>query len=142
MKDDDSIEAKAAHASESRGRFARGAYVTAGTLFLGLGIIGIALPVLPTTPFLLLAAFCYSRGSKRFHDWLLNHRLFGRYIGDYLEGRGIPVRTKVFVLSLLWATILISAFFFMKWWVIRLVLLVVAVSVSIHIIGIKTKIRE
>ncbi len=86
-------------------RLVRGLLMVGGTFFLVLGLIGIALPILPTTPFLLLAAFCYARSSKRFYDWLLNHRWFGEYIRDYQEGRGIPLKAKVMGLSLLWFTI-------------------------------------
>jgi uncharacterized membrane protein YbaN (DUF454 family) len=64
--------------------------VIAGTLFVGLGIIGIFIPVLPTTPFLLLAAACYARSSRKFHEWLLNNRWFGDYIRNYLQGKGFP----------------------------------------------------
>ena len=78
----------------------------AGTFFLGLGITGIVLPVLPTTPFLLLAAVCYSRGSNRFYNWLTHNKLFGKYIRDYRRGKGISIRAKVFTISLLWATII------------------------------------
>jgi len=79
-------------------------------LFLGLGIIGIFLPILPTTPFLLLAAACYARSSKRFYDWLIGNKWLGTYIRNYMEGKGIPLKVKVFTTSLLWITILFSVF--------------------------------
>jgi uncharacterized membrane protein YbaN (DUF454 family) len=118
----------------------RGAFIAAGTISLALGIIGIILPILPTTPFLLLAAYCYSRGSKKFHDWLLNHRLFGKYIRDWMEGRGIPRRTKAFAIGLLWITILISIFLFVDVIWVEVVMLAVAIIVSAHIIRIKSKV--
>src|SRR3989337_3676982 len=83
-------------------KFKRGFFVIVGTVFLGLGVLGIALPVLPTTPFLLLSAACYYKGSKRMHNWLLNNKWFGGYIRNYMEGRGIPLRTKAFAMALLW----------------------------------------
>ncbi|EMR74903.1 hypothetical protein MBGDF03_00701 [Thermoplasmatales archaeon SCGC AB-540-F20] len=80
--------------------------ITAGTVFVGLGIIGIILPILPTTPFLLLAAACYARSSKRFYDWLINNKWIGAYIKNYREGKGVPLKIKVFTISLLWITVL------------------------------------
>jgi len=106
----------------------------AGTISLALGIVGIVLPVLPTTPFLLLTAYCYDRGSERLHTWLMNNRVFGEYIRNYSEGRGIPLRAKVTAISVLWVTICISAYFFMPWLWVRVILVIIAVSVTIHLI--------
>ena len=83
----------------------RAAWVVAGTIALLLGILGVFLPLLPTTPFLLLASACYLRGSKRLHAWLLSHGRLGQYIRDYEEGRGIPMRAKVIALVMMWASI-------------------------------------
>jgi len=69
--------------------------VIAGTVFLGFGLIGIFLPILPTTPFLLLAAACYARGSQRFYNWLMNNKWFGNYIKNYYGGRGVPLKFKI-----------------------------------------------
>jgi hypothetical protein len=77
------------------GNLSKGVLIIAGTSFAGLGILGIFLPLLPTTPFLLLAAACYARSSERFYNWLLNNRWFGHYIRNYLEGKGVPLRVKV-----------------------------------------------
>src|SRR4030043_1140306 len=85
--------------------------IGAGTLSTGLGIIGIFFPILPATPFLLLAAACYMRSSERLHKWLISNRWFGEYIKNYQEGRGIPVKTKVLALSTLWIAIGYSTFF-------------------------------
>ena len=70
-------------------------YVLFGTIFLGLGILGIVLPVLPTTPFLLLAAACYLRGSEKLHKWLIQHKIFGEFIQNYMEGKGIKRKQKI-----------------------------------------------
>jgi uncharacterized membrane protein YbaN (DUF454 family) len=113
--------------------------IVAGTISTAIGIIGIVVPILPTTPFLLLAAACYVRSSERFYRWLLNNRLFGTYIGDYLAGRGMPLRTKVFTLLFLWAAIGISVFAGTQNLVVRIVLALVAISVTLHIIFIKVK---
>ena len=123
-------------------RLFRGAFVFAGTSFLALGIVGIFLPLLPTTPFLLLAAACYARGSKRFYDWLLNNRWFGTYIRNYREGKGIPLKVKALTLALLWGTIIYSAFFVVDELYWRIILLVIAVGVTIHILKTRTLRQE
>ena len=79
-------------------------------LSLVLGIIGIFLPVLPTVPFVLLAAACFSRGSKKMHDWLVRIPFAGKVIGDYEKGRGVSRRTKLTALLMLWTGMTISAF--------------------------------
>lgn len=107
--------------------------IGAGTLSAGLGIVGIVIPVLPTTPFLLLAAACYMRSSERFYRWLINNRIFGAYVRNYIEGRGMPLRIKVFTIALLWLTIGLSMAFAVQDLVIRIVLICVAVGVTTHI---------
>lgn len=83
----------------------RAAYVVAGSLSLVAGIVGIFVPVLPTTPFLLLASACYLRGSERLHRWLLSHGRLGQYIRDFEAGRGIPARAKFVAIVMLWISI-------------------------------------
>jgi hypothetical protein len=83
----------------------RAAWVVAGSISLLLGIIGIFVPVLPTTPFLLLASACFLRGSERMHRWLLSHGRLGKYIRDFEAGRGIPARAKVVAIAMLWISI-------------------------------------
>jgi uncharacterized membrane protein YbaN (DUF454 family) len=122
---------------EKRGFF-RTVLFACGSLSLGLGILGIFLPILPTTPFLILAAILYARSSKRLHYWIMNNRLFGRYIRNYVSGGGIPLSAKVIMLILLWVTIGISAFFVVSNLVLRIILACVAVGVSIHIVTIRT----
>jgi len=102
-------------------------------LFTGLGIIGVFIPILPTTPFLLLAAACYMRSSERFYQWLINNRIFGAYVRNYIEGRGMPVRTKIFTILLLWLTIGFSITFGVQNIVIRIVLICLAIGVTAHI---------
>jgi uncharacterized membrane protein YbaN (DUF454 family) len=112
--------------------------ISLGTICLAIGIVGIFTPVLPTTPFLLLAAACYLRGSQRFHRWLMNNRVFGSYIRNYTEGRRIPTRVKIITLALLWATIGISIWLTANW-IVTIVLLIVAAGVSLHIALIRAK---
>jgi uncharacterized membrane protein YbaN (DUF454 family) len=107
--------------------------IAAGTLCAGLGIIGIFVPILPTTPFLLLAAACYMRSSERFYRWLINNRIFGAYVRNYIEGRGMPIRIKVFTILLLWLTIGLSITFAVQNLVIRIILICIAVGVTVHI---------
>jgi uncharacterized membrane protein YbaN (DUF454 family) len=113
--------------------------IGAGTLSTGLGIIGIFIPILPTTPFLLLAAACYMRSSERFYQWLINNRVFGAYVRNYIEGRGMPVRIKIFTILLLWLTIGLSIIFGVQNIVIRIVLICIAVGVTAHISLIKRR---
>jgi uncharacterized membrane protein YbaN (DUF454 family) len=119
-------------------RMLRGALVGAGTFFLALGIVGIVLPILPTTPFLLLAAACYARGSRRFYDWLLGNRVFGRYIRNYREGRGITFRDKAVSIGLLWLTILLSVLLVVRNLWVKIVLIAIAVGVSTYLLAIRT----
>lgn len=112
--------------------------IISGTLCVALGLMGMVLPVLPTTPFLLLAAICYARSSKRFYDWLLTNRWFGEYIRNYREGKGIPLKQKFFSILLLWLTIGYSAWFVVSSWWVKLILLGIAVAVTIHLTSLKT----
>jgi hypothetical protein len=121
-----------------RGKLLRWTFVAAGTLFLALGVIGIFLPLLPTTPFLLLAAACYARGSQRFYNWLLRNRVLGSYIRNFREGKGIPLRAKAISIAFLWLTIAVSGWFFVTNMYMRIVLLVIAVVVSAHLLSIRT----
>jgi uncharacterized membrane protein YbaN (DUF454 family) len=121
-----------------RGKVTRILLMVAGTIFLALGTIGIVLPILPTTPFLLAAAACYYRSSKRMHQWLLNNRWFGEYIRNYKEGRGLPLKTKIIAVTVLWITIAYSAIFVLDILVVQIILLVIAIAVSTHITRLPT----
>ncbi len=106
-----------------------------GTLSLILGVIGLFLPVLPTTPFLLLTAWLYAKSSQRLYHWLLNNKYFGDYIKRYREGLGIPLKTKIIGVSSLWITILTSAIFFVPLIILKIFLLIVAIAVTYHILS-------
>lgn len=112
--------------------------IACGTLCVALAVIGIVLPVLPTTPFLLLAAFCYARSSRRFYDWLMGNRWFGAYLRNYREGRGIPLRQKLFTLALLWLTIGYAAGFVVPPLWGKLLLLAIAAAVTWHLATVGT----
>jgi len=122
---------------EQRNPALRYILLAVGWLSVALGVIGIFLPVLPTTPFLLLAAACFMRSSKRFYLWLVNHRRLGPWIVDYLEGQGIPLKGKVYAIGLMWLSIGISSYMVPLFWA-RAFMLSSAVLVSLYIIKQKT----
>jgi uncharacterized protein len=81
-----------------------------GLIAVALAILGVFLPLLPTTPFLLLASACFARGSERLHGWLLNNKLFGTALRDFEQGKGMPLKAKIMALVLLWASLAYSIF--------------------------------
>lgn len=95
-------------------RVVRALFLAAGLVFLALGMLGVFLPVLPTTPFLLLAAACFARGSTRFYNWLLNNPVFGPTILEWRRHRSIPWRTKITAIVLMSLTLAVSVFFFVE----------------------------
>ena len=113
----------------------------AGTIFLARGLIGIPLPLLPTTPFLLIAVACYLRGSTRMYNWMMTNRYFGPYLKDYMEGNGLTLRTKTVAVLALWGVIVFSAAFATENAIVRVGLLAVALGVTIHLLTLKTKRR-
>ncbi|MBL7126230.1 MAG: YbaN family protein [Dehalococcoidales bacterium] len=119
------------------GKLKRRLLIAAGTISAAIGIVGIFVPLLPTTPFLLLAAACYLRSSQKFYGWLLNNRFIGAYLRNYLQGKGMPRKIKIITVLLLWVTITCSIIFAVQGLIIRVLLLVVAIGVSIHILLIK-----
>ncbi len=112
--------------------------IIAGTISLGLGLLGIPLPLLPTTPFLLLSAWCFARSSERFYRWLILHPYFGEYIRNYREKGGVTLKVKIFTIALLWVTISSSAIWAVDLWWVRGLLFLIAVGVTTHIASLKT----
>ncbi|TRO47176.1 DUF454 domain-containing protein [Candidatus Bathyarchaeota archaeon] len=126
-------------------KLVRTLWFIAGTICVVLGAIGMVLPILPTTPFLLAAAACYYKSSKKMHNWLLNNRWFGEYIRNYTEGKGLSKKTKITALTVLWTTISLSTVFMLQRLLppmlvlpLQLVMIAVAVAVSIHILRLPT----
>lgn len=113
------------------------AYICLGSVSLVLGLAGIFLPVLPTTPFLLLASYCYMRSSKRMHLWLIHHKLFGPYIYNYITYKAIPRKTKVAAIISLWTALMISMAL-VPLLQIRILLALVGICVTVHLLTLKT----
>ena len=109
-----------------------------GILSLVLGVIGIFLPVLPTTPFLLLSATLFLRSSQKLYEWLLSHPYLGEYIRNFKEHNAIPLRVKIISVSLVWITLLYCAIFVAKVWWMSAMFIAIALGVSIHILKYKT----
>lgn len=120
----------------------KGILIITGTLFIILAIIGVFLPVLPTTPFLLLAAACYFRSSNYLYMRLIGSKTLGQYIRNYYSGRGMPLKMKRIILFLLWTSILYSALTLDCMFYIRFILLAIAFGVSCHILSLKTLEQE
>ncbi len=106
--------------------------LTIGGVSLVLGVIGIFLPLMPTTPFLLLTAACYVRSSPRFYNWLVSHPLLSKYLLAYLDGNGIPRKAKIFTTLPLWVSLLFSCYLVPIWWV-RAGLIAIGIGVTIHV---------
>lgn len=119
-------------------RAKKAALAACGMAAIGLGTVGIFLPLLPTTPFLLLAAACFFRSSDRLYNWLIRHKWLGRYIRQYREQRAISRQTKLATLVLLWGTLAFSALAVAKAVWLRILLLLVGAGVTIHVLSMKT----
>lgn len=116
-------------------------YGSFGFLFLTLGIIGIFFPVLPTTPFMLLASFFFLRSSERMHRWIMNHRVFGPPVKNYMENRSMKKSTKVKAISTLWLSLGLSLYLVKNIYV-DILLIVIGISVSLYLLSLKTAIDD
>ncbi len=103
-----------------------------------IGILGMFLPLLPTTIFFILAAWCFARSSEKFYVWLHGNRFFGKYLSDYRSGKGMTIRSKFITLTLLYTGIGYSAIFFTQILYVRILLILIAAGVTWHILSIKT----
>ena len=115
--------------------------LSAGVLAVGLGIVGILLPLLPTTPFLLLAAACFARSSDRHYQWLTSHGWLGARIRNYHEQKATTRGVKVVTLTLLWGSIGYAAIAVADGWVLRAALLCVAAAVTLHVARLKVLLK-
>ena len=109
-----------------------------GSISLALGVIGIFLPVLPTTPFLLLSATLYVRSSEKLYQWLINQKYLGTYIRNFREHHAIPLRAKILSISMIWITLTYCAISISNIIWIKLIFIALAIAVTIHILSYKT----
>lgn len=109
------------------------AFLGLGFAFVALGVAGIFLPLLPTTPFMLLAAACFARSSERFHAWLLGHPLLGATVREWEEHRSIRRRTKWIAIATMAGTLAVSVVFFVPYWPIQLALALFGLALAIHL---------
>ena len=110
-----------------------------GSISLMLGVIGIFLPLLPTTPFLLLSATLYVRSSEKLYNWLINQKHLGTYIRNFREHRAIPLRVKIISVSMVWLTIGYCIFAVVnEWWWAQVLMALLAVAISWHILSFAT----
>lgn len=116
-------------------------YLVAGFLLVAIGVIGIFLPLLPTTIFLILASICFVKSSPRANEWLRNHKVLGGYIDNYQNKTGLTVQSKIINIALLWISISLSAFFLTDELYIKLLLFGIAIGVTVHLLMVKTKIN-
>lgn len=113
--------------------------IIVGSVSLVLGILGIFLPMLPTTPFLLLSAAAWVKASPSLYEWLINHRVFGEYIRNFREYRAIPLRVKIISVSLVWLTIGYCIFAVVdEWWWAQVLMFLLATAISWHILSFAT----
>ena len=112
--------------------------IVLGSISLALGIIGIFVPLLPTTPFLLLTAALYFKGSPRLYNWLLNHRHFGPIVRNFRENKAIPLRAKIISLTLMWGTMGYCILFLIPICWVKVVMTLIAAGVTYHILSFKT----
>lgn len=112
-----------------------------GLISFALGFLGMFLPVLPTTPLWLLAAFSFMKGSRRLYDWAMSIKIFNEVVTNFQIHRAIPLRVKIIAVSSLWITIIISSILVRIWWVATL-LFIIASCVTWHILSFKTLRKE
>lgn len=114
-------------------------YIFTGTISLGFAFAGVVLPVLPTTPFVLLSMFLFDRSDPKYRQWILDHKILGPYVNDYVSREGIPMKAKIKALFVLWISITISTVFFISNLYVKIVVLTAASLVTIYILTRKTR---
>ena len=124
------------------GRGIKITFIILGSISLVLGTLGVFLPLLPTTPFYLLTAWLYMRGSEKMYRKVMSNKYFGAIVRDFQEDKSISLKTKIISVSMLWTTISLSAFMAVSLWWVRGVLFVIAVCVTVHVLSYKTRRRR
>jgi uncharacterized membrane protein YbaN (DUF454 family) len=133
----DLVSSGARIAVPSEKRLVRWVFISLGSLLVGVGVLGIFLPLLPSTVFFLMALGCYGKSSPSAYRWMTTNRLFGRHLRDYTEEKGATIATKVTSIATLWLGIGASEYFIDNLWV-RLALTGVALAVTSHLLLLKT----
>lgn len=113
-------------------------FFSLGTTLLGIGAIGIVLPVLPTTPFVLASFFCFAKSSRKAEQWILSNRYFGSYIKNYQNRKGVPLDVKIKSLIFLWI-MMIASMVYLNQYYLFWILTLVGLGVTAHILLLKTK---
>ena len=119
--------------------FYRYLYFLSGVLLVAIGVIGIFLPLLPTTIFLILASACFMKSSPSANEWLRKNKFLGAYLSNYQDKTGLTIRTKLINIFVLWTSISLSAYFLTDEFYIRILLAAIAIGVTIHLLMVKTK---
>ena len=109
----------------------KGILVTLGIISFGLGVLGIFVPGLPTTPFLLLSAFLFFRSSEKLYNWLIHHPRFGAYIRYYRIHKAIPLKTKIYATALMWLMVFISTVFFIEQAIVDIIVIAAGLTGTI-----------
>ena len=123
-------------------KFIRILLLVCGFLFTFLAFLGAILPLLPTTPFLIVAAACFVRSSERFYRMIMYNRIFGHYLRDYRSGKGIPFQVKITALLFLWSSTLLSVFLFIPFLWLEILVISINAGVTVHLFMIKTKKKD
>jgi uncharacterized membrane protein YbaN (DUF454 family) len=121
----------------NRHRLVRWFFIALGSLLVGIGVLGIFLPLLPSTVFFLMAAGCYGKSSPGAYRWLTTNRFFGRHLKDYKEERGATLGAKAMSIGSLWIGIGLTEYFVDQLW-IRLALGLIAIAVTVHLVRLRT----
>lgn len=122
----------------SRHRLVRWLFIALGSLLVGIGILGIFLPLLPSTVFFLLAAGCYGKSSPGAYRWLTTNRWFGKPLRDYREEKGATIAAKAYSVGSLWLGIGVTEYFLIESLWVRLTLFAIAIAVSVHLLTLRT----
>jgi len=114
-------------------------FFSLGATLLGVGAVGVVLPVLPTTPLVLASFSCFTKSSKRAEKWISNNRYFGSYIENYQTQQGVPFDIKLKSIVFLWVTLIVSCYIFQELNYLLIILPLVGLVVTLHILLLKTK---
>ncbi len=117
--------------------FVRAFLLFLGVLALALGVIGVFVPLLPTTPFLLLASYSFARSNNKFNDWLLTNRFFGKHLQNYIKRKTVKNEIKWITICILWLTILVSLSVIHTPVFVKVLLIIIATGVSVHLFTLK-----